>query len=161
MRLAERVKGEEEGEGQGKAAEDQHVFLPRGHAIDPDAEVEVFLKSTGFFAGADVTKCRFTTAAHRTAEPSGVQIFKGRSGLDPNLLHPFIWVIDISTAAALEAVGAWIALWSGLYGKFYPISNWRLFRGRQLFRCLFGRLKLVAHRIVAVRDDSIRVNSWQ
>ena len=105
---AERIEGEEESESQGEAAEDQHVFLAGGHPIDPDAEIEVFLKTTGFGAGADVAEGRLAAAADRTAKASWIEILKGCPGLDPNLFHPFFRVVDVSTAAALETVGAGI-----------------------------------------------------
>ena len=86
-----------------------------------------------------------------------VEIVKGCTGLNSHLLDSFFRVIDISTAAALEAVGAWIAFRGSLNSGFCLFGNRRLVRCRRLF----GRLKLVAHRSVAMRDDSIRVNSWQ
>ena len=80
------------------------------HPIDAQSVIEIFFKTTGLATGADVAEGRLAAAADRTTEARGIQVFEGGAGDDPHFFDPFFRVIDVTAAAALEAVVAIVAL---------------------------------------------------
>lgn len=145
---AKGIKGQEKGEAESKAAEDQNILLPRRHPVHPKAEVEVLVETAGLGTWTDVAESGHLAAADRAAESKRVEILERCAGFNPNLLDPFVGVIDVAAAATFETVGPWVALRSGFNRWFHR------FRG---FDRLDGLL-FVAHRCVAGPDDSIDDN---
>lgn len=101
---AQGVKRKEEGDRQGKAAENQHILLARCQAVDAQTVVEIFFEAAGLFPGAYVAEGPHLAAAHRAAEAGGVQILKRCARCDAQFAHPLGRVVDKATTAALEAV---------------------------------------------------------
>ena len=78
-----------------------------------------------------------------------IEILEGRAGVNPNLLDPFVGVIDVAAAATFKTVGSWIALRSGFNRWFQRFGGFDRLDG----------LLFVAHRCVAGPIDSIDDNS--
>jgi hypothetical protein len=106
---AQGIKGKEEGDRQGEAAEDQHILLAGGEAIHAKAEVEVLLEAARLVAGTDVLEGPHPAAAHRAAEADRIEILERSAGFDGEFPHPFIRVVNETATAALETVGGGIA----------------------------------------------------
>ena len=150
-RSTQGVQGEEEGEGERKAAEDQNIFLTRGQSVHPQAEIEILFKSTRFHAWADVPERRHPTAADRATKPHRVEVFEGCAGGDADFFHAFVRVVDVPAAAAFEAMRSRVGL------RF--LCNRSIGDDVSLGCGLLGGLKLVAHRCDARPADSIGVGS--
>ena len=136
-------KGTGKGEAQAEAPKIRTFFCP-GVIGSPQGRNRVLVESTGL--GAD--KCRegsHLAAAYGAAEGECVEILEGRARFDPNLLDPFIGVIDSSCNVRN----------SGSVGRFPArLTAGSCFGGFDRLDGLF-----VAHRCVAGRIDSIDDNS--
>ena len=107
---AQGIKGQEKGEAEGKAAEDQNILLPRRHPVHPKAVIEILVESTGLGTWTDVAEGGHLAATDGAAKSERVEILEGCAGFNPNLLDPFVGVVDVAAAATFKTVGPWIAL---------------------------------------------------
>ena len=78
-------------------------------ALMSSCEIEVFLETAGFIAGADVLEGAHLAATDRTAEAEGIQVVEGCIGSDTQLLHALGGVVHVAAAAALKTMAGRIA----------------------------------------------------
>ena len=125
------------------------VILPSNKAVSDEQQSVQPVETTGLGTGADVAEGGHFAATDGAAECLCIKILERCTGVNANLLDPFIGVIDIAAAATFKTVGPWVALRSGFNRWFHRFGGFDRLDG----------LLFVAHRCVAGPIDSIDDNS--
>ena len=99
------IERQEKCEGKRHAAENQNILLTGREAVYPEPKIEVFLKAARLASRTDIPESSDTASADRAAKIQWVEVLEGCAGRNTDFFHPFIRVVDVPAAAALEAVG--------------------------------------------------------
>ena len=145
---AQGIKGQEKGEAEGKAAEDQNIFCPGVIRFTPRPKSRFSSKPLALARGPMSRKAATLLRRRGSGKPAHRDP-RTLCRVHANLFDTFVRVIHVSAAATFETVGPWVALRSGFN---------RLFHRFGVFDRLDGLL-FVAHRCDAGPVDSIDDNS--